>query len=105
MFESGLLWVCKLVILWVEQKGGRMPNVKTAISIDERLFRHVERLSDEMNVSRSQVFSKAAQLLIKRRRNEPTTDQINKALAGVDQDTAWLTVARRKHMRTRPDKW
>ncbi len=82
-----------------------MPNIKTAISVDERLFRQVERLSEEMKLSRSKIFSKGAQLFIQRQQNESTTDQINKALAGVDQDTAWLTAARKKHMRTVPDKW
>jgi metal-responsive CopG/Arc/MetJ family transcriptional regulator len=83
-----------------------MPNIKTAISLDERLFHQIERLSDEMNLSRSKVISKAVQLLIERHRNQELLQRLNEVYAGgVDQDDKWLKSAKRKHAQTFSDKW
>ncbi len=41
-----------------------MPYMKTAISIDKRLFSEAEKLSDKLHVSRSQFFSQAVEYMI-----------------------------------------
>jgi predicted transcriptional regulator len=83
-----------------------MPNVKTAISLDERLFHQIEQLAEELKLSRSKVISKAVQLLIERHRNEELLQRLNEVYAeGVDQDNAWLKAARKKYAQTFTDKW
>lgn len=56
-----------------------MPNVKTAISIQESLFQEVEALAGEMNISRSKLFAIAIEEFIQRRRNRQLLQQINAA--------------------------
>lgn len=56
-----------------------MANVKTAISIQEALFKEVEALAGEMNISRSKLFAMAIEEFIQRRRNRQLLQQINAA--------------------------
>ena len=56
-----------------------MANVKTAISIQESLFKEVEALAGEMNVSRSKLFAIAVEEFIQRRQNRQLLQQINAA--------------------------
>jgi predicted transcriptional regulator len=84
-----------------------MPNVKTAISLDERLFHQIEQLSDKLNLSRSKLIAKAVQLLIERHRNEEILDRLNEVHAnGLDEeDKKWLRGAKVKYAQTFRDKW
>ena len=56
-----------------------MASVKTAISIQESLFKEVEALAGEMNISRSKLFAIAIEEFIQRRRNRQLLQQINAA--------------------------
>lgn len=56
-----------------------MANVKTAISIQESLFKEVETLAGEMNISRSKLFAIAIEEFIQRRQNRQLLQQINAA--------------------------
>ncbi len=56
-----------------------MPNIKTAISLEEELFSQVQELACAMNISRSRVFALAATEFVKRRRSDQITQQINDA--------------------------
>jgi metal-responsive CopG/Arc/MetJ family transcriptional regulator len=73
-----------------------MASVKTAISLDESLYKQVEALAQEMKTSRSQVFSLAVEEYLRRRRNRALLDAINAAYAdGLDEeDEQWLRWAR-----------
>jgi hypothetical protein len=84
-----------------------MPNIKTAISLDERLFRQIERLAEEMKLSRSKVISKAVQLLLERHRNQDILDRLNQVYKnGPDEDDVkWMRGARAKYAQTFKDKW
>lgn len=57
------------------------PSVKTAISIDDGLFREVNSLSRELNISRSKLFTLAVDEFIKKHRNRELLAQINRAYA------------------------
>ena len=46
-----------------------MANVKTAISIDEPLFEEINELAHEMAISRSHLFSVAAQEFIQKHKS------------------------------------
>jgi len=56
-----------------------MANVKTAISIQDSLFKEVEALASEMSISRSKLFALAVEEFIQRRGNRQLLQQINAA--------------------------
>jgi metal-responsive CopG/Arc/MetJ family transcriptional regulator len=59
-----------------------MGNIKTAISIQERLFEQADALAREMNISRSRLFALALQEFIQRYQNQKLLDEINSAYKG-----------------------
>ncbi len=56
-----------------------MPGVKTAISLDEGLLIKVNRLSNDLHVSRSKVFTLAVQDYLKKQENQSLLAQLNEA--------------------------
>lgn len=58
-----------------------MAHVKTAVSIEESLFREAESLAENMNVSRSKLFAAAISEFISKYRNQQLLSEIN---AGYD---------------------
>ena len=56
-----------------------MPGVKTAISLDEELLIKVSRLSNDLHVSRSKVFTLAVQDYLKKQENQSLLAQLNEA--------------------------
>ena len=56
-----------------------MARVKTAISLDEELLIKVNRLSNELHVSRSKVFALAVQDYLKKQENQSLLAQLNEA--------------------------
>jgi metal-responsive CopG/Arc/MetJ family transcriptional regulator len=56
-----------------------MAQVKTAISIQEPLFKEADELAQQMNISRSQLFALAVKEFIREHRNLRLLEQINKA--------------------------
>ena len=58
-----------------------MPNIKTAISVDENIFRQAEEVARSLNVSRSRAFAMAMEEFAKRRKSEQITQQLNEVYA------------------------
>ena len=58
-----------------------MAAIKTAISIDARLFQRVDRLSKRMRIPRSRLFSRAVEEFIRRHDSQELVRRINKAYA------------------------
>ena len=56
-----------------------MAKVKTAISLQETLVERIDRLARELNVSRSQLFSRAADEFLQRHESQALLDAINRA--------------------------
>lgn len=56
-----------------------MPGVKTAISLDENLFKKVNELAHEMHVSRSKIFTLAVLDFLKKQENKTLLAQLNEA--------------------------
>ena len=54
-----------------------MANIKTAISIEEPLFKEVEALAKELEVSQSHLFALAAREFIQRHKNQKLSDAQN----------------------------
>jgi metal-responsive CopG/Arc/MetJ family transcriptional regulator len=58
-----------------------MSTIKTAISLDDRLFNEANLIAEEMKISRSQVFARALEEYILHYRNQQLLHQINEAYA------------------------
>ncbi len=56
-----------------------MPGVKTAISIDNELFKKVNKIAQDLQVSRSRVFTLAVLDFIKKQENISLLAQLNEA--------------------------
>ncbi|MDO8721214.1 MAG: ribbon-helix-helix domain-containing protein [Syntrophales bacterium] len=56
-----------------------MPGVKTAISLDEELLLKVNRLANDLHVSRSKVFTLAVRDYLKIQENQSLLAQLNEA--------------------------
>lgn len=64
-----------------------MAHVKTAISLDESLFREAERWAGKLGVSRSQLYAKAVEEYVRGRENEELLRRLNEAHAdGLDEE-------------------
>ncbi|GBE00408.1 antitoxin MazE6 [bacterium BMS3Abin07] len=56
-----------------------MPGVKTAISLEENLFKQVNKLANDLHVSRSKLFSLAIQDYLKKQEGKKILAQLNVA--------------------------
>jgi metal-responsive CopG/Arc/MetJ family transcriptional regulator len=56
-------------------------GMKTAISIPDELFKEVDRLAKEKKTSRSQVFSEAVKLYLKKNKSQKLLEELNSAYA------------------------
>lgn len=59
-----------------------MAHVKTAVSMDEALFREAEEWAGKLGVSRSQLFARAVAEYVRERENEELLRRLNEAHAG-----------------------
>jgi metal-responsive CopG/Arc/MetJ family transcriptional regulator len=64
-----------------------MATVKTGISIPEDLAREADALAKELNITRSQLFSRAVAEFVERHENRKLLERINEAYAeGLDEE-------------------
>ncbi|CAN5700386.1 hypothetical protein BH24ACT18_BH24ACT18_10060 [soil metagenome] len=64
-----------------------MAHVKTAVSMDERLFQEAEEWAEKLGVSRSQLFARAVEEYVRRQENEDLVRRLNEAHAdGPDEE-------------------
>lgn len=56
-----------------------MPNVKTAISMPEALFKKAEEMANRLEISRSQLFALALESFIRQYKNKHLLEKINAA--------------------------
>lgn len=85
-----------------------MANVKTAVSLQESLFEQVERLAQEMNVSRSRLFALALENFIRDYQDRQLFEAINQATTEIADDPveqARLHQIRRHHRRMVEGEW
>ncbi len=55
-----------------------MPNRKTAVSIDEHLFEHADKLAEQIKVSRSRLYALALEMFIQKRESQQILEQLNR---------------------------
>jgi metal-responsive CopG/Arc/MetJ family transcriptional regulator len=84
-----------------------MAVIKTAISIDESLFDKINRLSEEIKLSRSQIFSQAVKYFIERKNNLELVRKINRAYADVldEHEMEQLEKSKRKYKEILKEEW
>jgi hypothetical protein len=89
-------------------RGITMASVKTAISIDAKLFKSVEKHARKLGVSRSRFFADAAAAYLSRFDHEAIVEQINRAveIAGQPVSPRESTAMRQAFARAvGDDKW
>jgi hypothetical protein len=98
--------VLQYVILVVIRRC-EMATVKTALSIREALFQQANKLADEMNISRSRLFSMALEEYLLRHENHRLLNQLNHALPeqADDIETERMDRMRRIHRSRVEGEW
>ena len=64
-----------------------MAHVKTAVSIEESLFKEADELATEMNTSRSKLFEMAVSEFVQRQKNKQLFEKINAAYDDTPDDS------------------
>jgi hypothetical protein len=84
-----------------------MPNVKTAISVQEGLFEKAEEWARRLNVSRSRLFVLALEDYIRKQENRELLDRVNAAYTeNPDESEAVLRrKSRPQHKRMVEGEW
>ena len=85
-----------------------MPCVKTAISMEESLFKEANELAGELQVSRSRLVAMALEEYLSRRRLRDLQERINEAYAEPldEQEEAFVRASTASLAElTRDDKW
>jgi len=67
--------------------------MKTAISLPDETFHRVERAAQQIGVSRSEFFARAAESWLAALEDADTTEAINRALHGVPADQEFTDAA------------
>ena len=84
-----------------------MPTIKTAISIDEQVYRRVDTLARRLHISRSQLFSRAAEAFLVREDNQALLDQLDAAYGEPPspEETVFAAAARKRQARLLKETW
>lgn len=102
-------WIERIptVILWAEARYTEVANVKTAISIHERLFKQAESMAREMRLSRSGLFAVALEEFINRHHNRQLLAKINEAHDAQQEDSQgkYLRKMRQRHRKLIEGQW
>ena len=62
--------------------------MKTAISIPDKTFEAADELAQELGISRSELYTRAVEDLIRRRKHDQITEAINRVQAELEHDEA-----------------
>lgn len=82
-----------------------MSFMKTAISIDESLFRKAEKLSTKLHVSRSQLFAQALEYLIEKSETLEIIQKLNDVYTQEGATSKVFSKASKKKMKSIVSKW
>ena len=84
-----------------------MSLVKTAISLNEDLFKKANKLSAEMEISRSRLFQFAIESYIRQYENKQILDRLNKIYSGepTPEEEKLQKSMKDYHKRMVKDKW
>jgi hypothetical protein len=83
-----------------------MPTIKTAISIDKSLYKKIEKLSHELDMPKSRIFSQAVEYIVEKKDNLELLKKINAAYPDkMDNPNSEYLKAAKKTYSTIVDKW
>lgn len=82
-----------------------MPNIKTAISIEQPIFEEMDSLAKKLKISRSRLFSIAAQEFIERHRNLEFLESLNQAYEDAPKTDPAVTQMRSRHYTLVKNQW
>ena len=82
-------------------------TIKTAISIQKSLFEEAENLAQELNVSRSELFSLAIETFVRSHQNQKLLQEINQAYSDEPDpaENVRLTKMRKHHRKMVRNAW
>ena len=83
-----------------------MSTIKTAISIDEELYKKVQDLSSSLNIPKSRIFSQAVEYFIDKKNNLELLKKINDSYSSeIDEiDPEYLKATKKSYSKT-IEKW
>lgn len=84
-----------------------MAVIKTAISIDESLFEQIRKLSEEIKLSRNQIFSQAVKYFIDKKNNLELVRRINRAYSDIldEEEVKRLKKSKLKYKEILKKEW
>ena len=83
-----------------------MASVKSAISIEERLFKQVDDLARELNISRSRLIGVAVREYIERHNNRAMIQALNETYDdAMEVETSTIAGMRPYHRSVVKDRW
>lgn len=82
-----------------------MSYMKTAISIDENLFKKAEKLSTKLHISRSQLFAQALEYLIEKSETLEIIQKLNAVYGQGDDESKAMTKTGKRRMKGIVEKW
>ena len=82
-----------------------MPNMKTAISIEETIFQQMDSLAKKLRISRSRLFSIAAQEFLQRNNNMELLKSLNAAYDDLPETEPIISRMRSTHYNIVKDQW
>lgn len=84
-----------------------MAVIKTAISIDESLFEQIRKLSEEINLSRNQIFCQAVKYFIDKKNNLELVRKINRAYSDIldEEEREGLEKSKRRYKEIVKEEW
>jgi metal-responsive CopG/Arc/MetJ family transcriptional regulator len=82
-----------------------MPNVKTAISIEKPIFEKMDILAKNLKISRSRLFSMAAEEFIERHKNLELLQLLNQVYEDAPESEPTVTQMRSRHYKLVKDQW
>lgn len=85
-----------------------MPGVKTAISLEENLFNQVNQLANDLQVSRSKIFTLAVKDYLKKQESKKILAQLNAAYGdspGKEEDVISKAMQKKQHKIVGQESW
>lgn len=82
-----------------------MLNIKTAISVEKPIFEQMDILAKNLKISRSRLFSIAAQEFIERHKNMEILKSLNEAYEDIPESEPIVTKMRSTHLKLLKDQW
>ncbi|MCI0398114.1 MAG: ribbon-helix-helix domain-containing protein [Chloroflexi bacterium] len=78
-----------------------MPRIKVTISLEESLFKQVDALARELQISRSQLFTLAVAEFIQQRQNQAILEALNAAYDHLPdpEEQEYRQAVRRQHQK------